>query len=158
MNHLEREVEYEKGDLDVKPNNTPYQYGSYKVQNMSEDFYHDRRKDEEVERGETQRKVVKETKSLDKRLYDALNNVGYSSKGIDEIIKRCRKKKKNESILGIQNEDFVRKSVEDIQNKLDAIWFMEKSGIQSPDDLKVIVKKYLDKYDQSYSLLRDFLL
>ena len=154
MNLVEREEENEKSDILDKPETSPYQYGSYDVKNMSENSYHDQRKDEEIIRGDTQRKTVKETKSLDKRLYDALNNVGYSSKGIDEIIRQCKKKKKNGNSLGIQNEDFVRKSINDIQNRLDAIWFMEKSGIQTPEDLKIIVRKYMDKYDQSFSLLR----
>ena len=130
-----------------------YQYGMYDVKKMSEEHYYDYRMKTNYSRGPVQKKTVKEIKSLDQKLCDALNSVGYNGKEIDDIIRQYRRGRYKKPYK-IPNETYLQKNIFEIQNRLEAIWFMEQSGIQTAEQLKSVVDKYLEKYEKSYELYR----
>lgn len=132
-----------------------YTYSDIDVSRLSEDkrAYRDSESGEReyAPRGEVEKPIVRSVKNHDKELRETLYSGGFNSTVIDDIIKREQQQVKIKKYhLKAQHEAMVQKAIQDIQDKLFALRFLEKDSVQSYSKMNSLFKGYWEKYNQVF--------
>lgn len=109
-----------------------------------------------IRRGVTEKTAIKDIKKKDVDLYAELYKVGYNTTTINEIIKR-QQQEENLSYwqLKKEQEEYIKKTVEQIQERLNILRFMESNSLHTYEQLNTIIRSMWEKYNQCFAKVNE---
>lgn len=109
-----------------------------------------------IRRGVTEKTAIKDIKKKDVDLYAELYKVGYNTSTINEIIKR-QQQEENLSYwqLKREQEEYIKKTVGQIQERLNILRFMENNSLHTYEQLNTIIRSMWEKYNQCFAKVNE---
>lgn len=157
--HSEEKTELESKDNGKIPVIEDYSYGTFNVQELDERLRAIRKDNGEVgylRRGATQKLAVQSVKRKDNELYNALYKIGFNQSAVNDIILR-EKKRENMSKWQLKREEeqYVRNAINQIQDRLNVLKFMENNSLHTYDELNTTIRSMWEKYNQCFSKVNE---